>query len=651
MVRPFLCLILLSGLATVVASYIIQPSQLQSCDDRPNAECDGMDISDLTLSQLLNNLSYYLTNNTALIFLPGNYSLESELLVENVHSFSMYAWPGSSSKAVITCGHNARFEFRNIESTVTVSGLEFVGCFENQVRDVNHFLLENSEFFGNGQEIFSCTAVLGIEESMASLDRVILSAVYEIVSTAGKVTGIALRSSNVTITQSRFEGNNVGLNGAVISNELGSDIVIINSTFIKNSASLHYASGIVHTSSHGTSVKIYDSKFVQNEGVILCGENFNILIAHIRFMNNKCSIGCVVIATDSNLTVSHSTFSDNTGLMLKASRTEVSISYSEFLCNNGYYTSSDFDGVITGIDHSKFVNNTGLILTANNTEVSISYSEFLSNYRIQTSLLKIVDGVIITIDHSKFVNNTGLILTANNTEVSISYSEFLCNNGHYTLSIIAGMVTTIDHSKFINNTGSILTATSTEVSISYSEFLSNYRIQNSLLKIVDGVIITIDHSKFVNNTGYSVLRVVNTGISLHLNEFINNYIPTGRAVVYIWYYTTAENLTGNVFTNNSATYDILISSRCRSDLGISLGSSPCTPCSSDDWYLDLIGIVVAAFIAGIALVISMLALNLTVAVGTLNGILFYANIVAANSETYFFAIHGSKFCHCIHFLA
>ena len=42
----------------------------------------------------------------------------------------------------------------------------------------------------------------------------------------------------------------------------------------------------------------------------------------------------------------------------------------------------------------------------------------------------------------------------------------------------------------------------------------------------------------------------------------------------------------------------------------------------------------AAFIAGIALVIFLLALNTTVAIGTLNGILFYANIVAANADTY-----------------
>ena len=40
--------------------------------------------------------------------------------------------------------------------------------------------------------------------------------------------------------------------------------------------------------------------------------------------------------------------------------------------------------------------------------------------------------------------------------------------------------------------------------------------------------------------------------------------------------------------------------------------------------------MVGAFIGGMALVMLMLALNMAVAVGTLNGILFYANIVAAN---------------------
>ena len=115
MAIAFQCLILLCGLATIVASeihYIIRSSQSQSCDD--SAECD-MD-SDLTLSQFINNSSDYITDGTTLIFSPGTYSLESELVIESVHSFSMLAWPGSSSKVVITCGHNTRFEFRNVST-------------------------------------------------------------------------------------------------------------------------------------------------------------------------------------------------------------------------------------------------------------------------------------------------------------------------------------------------------------------------------------------------------------------------------------------------------------------------------------------------------------------------------------------------------
>jgi hypothetical protein len=39
----------------------------------------------------------------------------------------------------------------------------------------------------------------------------------------------------------------------------------------------------------------------------------------------------------------------------------------------------------------------------------------------------------------------------------------------------------------------------------------------------------------------------------------------------------------------------------------------------------------------------MLALNVTVAVGTLNGIFFYAHIVAANAETYSFPFKSPNF--------
>lgn len=78
----------------------------------------------------------------------------------------------------------------------------------------------------------------------------------------------------------------------------------------------------------------------------------------------------------------------------------------------------------------------------------------------------------------------------------------------------------------------------------------------------------------------------------------------------------------------------LLCGACQSGLSLSLGSSRCIPCSTH-WPAKLAAIVIAAFIAGIILVALILVLNLTVAVGSLNGIIFYANIVAANSNIFF----------------
>ena len=594
MAKLFLCLNLLCGLTTVIAcksectSYVIRPSQSQRCPgDRYSSAAACVD-NELTLSQFVNNSSDYLTNDTTLIFSPGNYSLETEFVVENIHSFSMFAWPASSSKIVITCGHNARFAFRNI-SIVTVSGLEFVGCFENHVLSVGQFQLENSGFFGNGQPLVN-GRVLSIEESTASLNRVAYVSVIDqpltiqqvlelpyhsynctelaqIFSTMDRAIGISLTRSSISITQSWFEGNNVGLIGGVIYDEFGSDITIVNTTFINNSASdlyteyytcyclNNFTSGIVYANGHGNAVKIYASKFVQNVGLLIFGDNCNMLITHTKFVNNEywdikytfCAV--MVHVTHTNLTISHSTFTDNGATLVQT-----------------------LYGVITSIDHNKFINNTGstLIASYSGTGVNISHSEFLSN----KGVLRTYNRVITSIDHSKFINNTGLrILYATNTST---------------------------------------------ISVTHSEFVDN-AVTASLLYL-DGEMIT-----------------------LYLNEFINNYIITDAwAVVYIPYYTSAENLTNNVFSDNSAAYEVYILLTCRPHHGLSLGSSHCIQCS-ENWLRDLIGIVVAAFIAGIALVIFMLALNMTVAVGTLNGILFYANIVAANADTYFLSLKETDF--------
>ena len=77
---------------------------------------------------------------------------------------------------------------------------------------------------------------------------------------------------------------------------------------------------------------------------------------------------------------------------------------------------------------------------------------------------------------------------------------------------------------------------------------------------------------------------------------------------------------------------------CKPGLSLALGSSQCLEDCSNK-YLSLL---IAFASAGFALVFFIKILNLTVSQGTVNGLIFYANIVAAN-RSIFFPAHYSKF--------
>ena len=73
---------------------------------------------------------------------------------------------------------------------------------------------------------------------------------------------------------------------------------------------------------------------------------------------------------------------------------------------------------------------------------------------------------------------------------------------------------------------------------------------------------------------------------------------------------------------------------CQPGLSLSLGSSHCINCSKA-WYKEFVAIIIITLLAGIVLIALLMVLNLTVAVGTLNGLIFYANIIGANGITFF----------------
>ena len=74
---------------------------------------------------------------------------------------------------------------------------------------------------------------------------------------------------------------------------------------------------------------------------------------------------------------------------------------------------------------------------------------------------------------------------------------------------------------------------------------------------------------------------------------------------------------------------------CKPALSLALGTSQCLQCPNT--YLLLI---IPLALAGVGLVLLLLKCNLTVSVGTINGLIFYANIVRANQAIFF--PHGTR---------
>ena len=76
---------------------------------------------------------------------------------------------------------------------------------------------------------------------------------------------------------------------------------------------------------------------------------------------------------------------------------------------------------------------------------------------------------------------------------------------------------------------------------------------------------------------------------------------------------------------------------CKPNFSLALGSSQCLPNCSNRYLFLLIVFIFAGF----ALVFFVKILNLTVSQGTINGLIFYANIVAANRSIFFPAQHNN----------
>ena len=74
----------------------------------------------------------------------------------------------------------------------------------------------------------------------------------------------------------------------------------------------------------------------------------------------------------------------------------------------------------------------------------------------------------------------------------------------------------------------------------------------------------------------------------------------------------------------------LLCGQCSSGLSVLLGSNACGVCSN-----DFLALLIPFALAGLLLTVIIILLNLTVSVGTINGLIFYANVVKLAEAVYF----------------
>lgn len=80
----------------------------------------------------------------------------------------------------------------------------------------------------------------------------------------------------------------------------------------------------------------------------------------------------------------------------------------------------------------------------------------------------------------------------------------------------------------------------------------------------------------------------------------------------------------------------LLCGRCKGNYSLGFGTSKCMKCKNKPLpLLRVIGLIAVCAVAGILLVALLTLLNLTVTEGTLNGLVFYANIVQVKSDIFF----------------
>ena len=327
-------------------------------------------FSCLTLSQFAANSSYIKTD-TSLLFLPGNHTLDQELLLAQVNNFSMTKDGIGNETIFVECStRSGRFHI-SATTSVSINGLHFIGCGSNNISQVNWLTINSSTF----QSVQKGNTVLVLNEvSTATIVKCsflsnslhypiigsyffgdeMLDYVYFQRSTPSGMLYVAF--SNISIISSKFMHNRADIGGALVAHS--STLYLARSTYSNNTANF---GGVMVTS--GSIVYMDNNTFINNvalDGGAMVTYNDNFTISSTTSNNNSAdfSSGVMITFGDSSFIISTSTFTNNRadnfgGVMITRGASSFTISTSTFSNNT-----ARFGGVMSTFDNSSFTIST-----------------------------------------------------------------------------------------------------------------------------------------------------------------------------------------------------------------------------------------------------------------------------------------------------
>ena len=126
----------------------------------------------------------------------------------------------------------------------------------------------------------------------------------------------------------------------------------------------------------------------------------------------------------------------------------------------------------------------------------------------------------------------------------------------------------------------------------------------------------------------SISRPPNTWITAHAQTNDTKYLISDCPMDYCLPYSSNVNL---LYPDSQCQFNRtgMLCSQCQHPLSMVFASSRCIECTNVHILITIIVIV-----AGIVLVVLLYVLNLTVTKGTINGIIFYANVVSINDSVF-----------------